>query len=127
VAVAMAGEARLKRLADNVARLAAEIVHTELKEPLPGVVTITGATVAKDLQSAKVFYTVLGDADARSQAARRLKRVSSFVQREIGKRLHLRVTPVLTFVYDDSLERGSNVLRLLAELKRNDEDRNTDS
>lgn len=123
----MPGQERLKRLADNLSRVAAEIVLTELKEPLPGVVTVTGASVAKDLQSAKVFYTVLGSDADRAATAKRLKRVSSFVQREIGKRLHLRSTPALRFVYDDAREKGSDVLRLLAELKRDGEDSNGDS
>ena len=123
----MAGRERLKRLGDNVSRVAAEILHMELKEPLPAVVTVTGASVAKDLRSAHVFYTVLGGDADRAAAAKRLKRVSSFVQREIGKRLHLRSTPALTFIYDDSREKSSDVLRLLAELKRGDEHHNGDS
>jgi ribosome-binding factor A len=118
---------RQKRLADNVARVAAEILHTELKQPLPGVLTVTGATIARDLSRARVFYTTLGSVAERAQTAQRLKQVASFVQREVGRRLHLRVTPRLRFEFDPSVERGAEVLRLLAELERQDGDHARDS
>ena len=113
-------EDRKKRLEDNVARITAEIVHTELKTPLPGLVTITGVELAKDISHARVRYTVLGDSADRSAVARRLKQVSSFVQREVADRLHLRVTPQMRFEYDRAGERGSRVLDLLADLEKED-------
>ena len=116
----MVGEGRQKRLSDNVAQLVAEILNTELKEPLPALVTVTGATVGRDLQTAKVYYTVMGDPESTRQTVLRLRRVSTFVQREIGHRLHLRVTPALTFEYDDRTEKSADVLRLLAQLRENE-------
>jgi ribosome-binding factor A len=123
----MVSDSRLKRLEDNVARLAAEILHTELKQPLPGVVTITGARMAKDLSRARIWYTALGSDAERAALARRLRNVSSFVQREVARRMHLRVTPALTFEFDRSAEQGAEVLRLLAELKNKDGDKARDS
>jgi ribosome-binding factor A len=94
---------------------------------LPGVVTITGAKMAKDLSRARIWYTALGSAAERAAVARRLRNVSSFVQREVARRLHLRVTPAMTFEFDRSTEQGSEVLRLLAELKSEDGDEARDS
>jgi ribosome-binding factor A len=117
----MASEERQKRLADNVAHLVAEILNTELKEPLPAVTTITGAELSKDLANARVYYTVLGEAAAQSATARRLARVASFIQRELGKRLRLRVTPAVRFVYDEQAKEGDRVLKLLSDLKRDEQ------
>ncbi len=116
----MVSEDRQKRLADNVTRLTAEILLTELKQPLPGVVTITSTQLARDLSRARVFYTFLGTEAERREVARRLGRVRTFVKREVGNRLHLRVTPDLSFQYDESAQKGAEVLRLLSELKQNE-------
>ena len=123
----MVSDNRRKRLEDNVARLAAEILHTELKQPLPGMVTVTGARLAKDLSRARIWYTAMGGADERAVVAQRLQRVSSFVQREVARRLHLRVTPALSFEFDRSAEQGAEVLRLLAELETEDGNEERDS
>lgn len=123
----MASDERLKRLADNVARLVAEILVTELKEPLPAVVTVTGAELSRDLQVARVYYTALGEPGEVGAAAKKLDRVSSFIQRELSRRLHLRVTPALRFVHDKNREQGDRVLKLLADLKRDDRDTGDDS
>lgn len=116
----MASEERQKRLADNMARAVAELLQSELKEPLPAVVTVTGLVLTRDLSAARVYYTVLGEADAASATAKRLSRVASFVQREVGRRLQLRVTPALKFVYDEQAAEGDRVLRLLSELKHDE-------
>jgi ribosome-binding factor A len=123
----MVSEDRKKRLEDNVARLVAEIVHTELKQPLPGIITITGVELSKDLGRAKVRYTFLGEDEDRRTAARKLGQVSSFVQREVGRRLHMRTTPHLGFEHDDATGRGARVLSLLAELEKNDRTDSVDS
>ena len=123
----MVSDQRLKRLEDNVARLTAEILHTELKQPLPGVATVTGARMVRDLSRVTIWYTALGSEAERAAVARRLRNVSSFVQREVARRMHLRVTPALTFEFDRKTEQGSEVLRLLAELKTEDGDETRDS
>ncbi len=118
---------RQKRLATHIARIAAEILVSELKTPLPGVITVTGATVSRDLSRATVLYTAMGTSSERADISRRLRRVSSFIQREISDRLHMRVTPALTFRFDQSTERGNEVLRLLAELEKQDGDAKSDT
>jgi len=127
MALIVASEERQKRLADNVARLVAEILVTELKQPLPAVVTVTGAELTRDLQTARVYYTALGEPGQLSATADRLDRVSSFIQRELSRRLRLRVTPALRFVHDKNREQGDRVLKLLAELNRDDRDSGHDS
>ena len=116
----MVSDDRKKRLEDNVARCTAEIIHTELKSPLPGLVTITGVDLARDISRARVRYTVLGKASDRAAVARRLKQVASFVQREVALRMHLRVTPQMRFEYDQAEARGSRVLDLLSKLDTDD-------
>ena len=79
--------------------------------------TITRVQVTSDLQSARVYYTTLGDAQARKQTSRALDRATPFLRRQLGRRLQLRRIPELQFFFDESVERLDRVERILQELK----------
>jgi ribosome-binding factor A len=83
-----------------------------------GMVSITGVDVAGDLQHCKVFVSVYGTEEERSQAMEGLKAATPYVRGELGRRLQLRRIPEVLFVLDRSLERGSAVLGLLNTLER---------
>jgi ribosome-binding factor A len=81
----------------------------------PGVrhVTVTRVQMTRDLQHARVYYTVPGESVAATRdAARALRRARPFLKRRLG-RLGLRHVPDLVFVYDDSMEKQDRVARLL--------------
>jgi ribosome-binding factor A len=76
-------------------------------------VTLTGVEVAADYGHAKVFFTVLGD-DARVEAAAAgLNNAAGFLRHELNARIKLRSIPQLHFVYDESIERGVRLSRLI--------------
>lgn len=116
----MVSDARRKRLEDNVARVVAELLQSELKTPLPCIVTVSGVELTKDGGEARIRYTVLGSESDRPVVARRLSQVASFVQREVSHRLRLRVTPQVRFEFDDRAGRGARVLDLLSQLEKKD-------
>lgn len=99
------------------------ILMEHVKDPglSGGNVTITGAAVTPDLREAKVFWSVYGDADAKKEAARGLRRCGGFIRRELGKVLDLRHTPELFFHFDDSYEKGMKMERLLHEISQTPE------
>lgn len=117
----MVSDGRRQRLESSVAREVAAILQTELKTPLPALVTISGVELSRDAGEAKIRYTVMGTDDERSAVARRLTQLASFIQREVSHRLKLRVTPQVRFEFDDRVGKGARVLELLAELEREDE------
>jgi ribosome-binding factor A len=98
-----------------------------VKDPRVGFVTITHVKLSPDLQFARVYYTVMGDATARRQSARALERATPFVRRQIGARIRLRRVPELRFVFDESVEREERIERLLEEIRTTDANRNEDA
>lgn len=117
----MVSDGRRQRLESTLAREVAALLHTELKSPLPGLLTVTGVDLSRDASEATVRYTVLGSESDRSAVAGRLSQLASFVQREVSHRLKLRVTPRVRFAFDDRVSQGARVLELLSELEREDE------
>lgn len=109
----MANSQRLRRVADQIQRELSGLLRAELKDPRVGMITLTGVEVSPDLAHAKVFFTMLGDADALALTEAGLKRAAGFLRSELGHRLKLRVTPELRFVYDASVERGVRLSKLI--------------
>ena len=97
-----------------------------MKDPRLGFVTVTQVNVAPDLRSARVFYSVLGDAKEKEDTQKALERGSGFLQREIGTALQLRYTPKLTFSLDESLEKGMQIDSVLRKIEETDSDSEKD-
>ena len=109
----MANQQRLRRVADQIQRELSGLLRAALKDPRVGMVTLTSVEVSPDLAHAKVFFTMLGDADALARTETGLKRAAGFLRVELGHRLKLRVTPELRFVHDESVERGVRLSKLI--------------
>jgi ribosome-binding factor A len=114
---------RLERVQHEIVRELSELLHKELKDPRVGFVTITGCKVSPDLRSARVFASPMGDSRATAQTMRGLASAAGFLSVELGKRLGMRRTPTLTFVRDESIERGVRITTIIDEVKRRDEAR----
>src|SRR5579862_1913414 len=94
---------RPERVADQLRAELAQLLSREVHDPGIGFVTLTRVQLSADLQSARVYYTALGDEKARSQTARALQRAAPFLRRQIGGRLRLKRVPEFTFFYDASI------------------------
>ena len=111
---------RADRIADLILKELAEVLLRRVKDPRLADITLTSVEVSPDLRHAKVYYSLLGDNEKRTEAAVGLESARGFVKRELGKRLQLRRIPDISFYFDLSLEHGSHIDRLLAELKESD-------
>jgi ribosome-binding factor A len=109
----MANPQRLRRVADQIQRELSGLLRSELKDPRVRMVTLTGVEVSPDIGHAKIFFTVLGDADALAQTESGLKRAAGFLRSQLGLRLKLRMTPELHFHYDPSVEHGVRLSKLI--------------
>ena len=107
---------RPDRIADQIRGELGELLTREVHDPGLGFVTITRVQVSRDLQQARVFYTVLGDEKSRRQSDRTLQRALPFLRRQIGARLRLRRVPELHFVYDESIAGQDRIEQLISEL-----------
>lgn len=76
------------------------MLDTRVKDPRLGFVTVTDVRVTGDLQHASVFYTVLGDEEARAGTAAALESAKGLIRSEVGKQIGIRLTPTLEFIAD---------------------------
>jgi ribosome-binding factor A len=107
---------RSQRVGDLVRAELSSLVLVEAHDPAVKGVTITAVEMSPDLQSARVYFSVLGGDAERERAAAGLARAAGFLRREVGQRCGLRYAPELHFVADRSLERGARVEELLAQV-----------
>ncbi len=107
---------RKDRVRDQIKKEVSRVVQSELKDPGIGFVTITDVELSDDLRNAKIFFSVLGDEQKKKDSSQALQRAVSFVQHEIGRKMRLKYTPKVKFIYDHSLEKGAKIERALREL-----------
>src|SRR5438309_5545734 len=105
----------MRRVNESVRAVIAEGLG-ELKDPRIGLVTVTGVVVSPDLGEARVFVSVLGSDKKRAATLRGLESARGVLQAKINRELSLRRTPTLTFAYDDSVERGVRMTKLIEEV-----------
>jgi ribosome-binding factor A len=96
------------------------ILAREVADPRVGFATVTDVETTPDLQHAKVWVSVIGDAAERRATLEALDGAMGYVRRELGVRLRLRRVPALHVVLDSSMERGTRVLQILDELEQGD-------
>ena len=108
---------RTRRVADQIQRNMAELIQLELGDPRIGMVTVTAVEVTREFESARVFFTVLGkelsDKSQIEDTTVALNHAAGFLRSALAKRLKLRTTPKLIFVYDSSMERGNQLTDLI--------------
>lgn len=109
---------RLRRVSELVKQEVSEIVRRDITSTEIGLITITGAQVAADLKTARVFFSMIGPKANRGAATQLLQRNRGHIQHELAKRIVLKFLPHLEFEYDDSLERGDRLLQIMDELDR---------
>jgi ribosome-binding factor A len=92
------------------------IVARDLADPRVGFVTITSVETTRDLRHAKVWVSVIGQPEERDAAVGALRHAMPFIRHELGKRLRIKRIPDLHVHLDDTAERGTRILQLLAEI-----------
>ncbi len=104
---------RIDRVSEDIKREIAAIIR-ELKDPrIQGMLTVVNVEVSSDASFAKVYVSAMEGIDTAKLAVKGLTSATGYIRREIGKRLHLRKTPELKFIADDSIEKGMNITRML--------------
>jgi ribosome-binding factor A len=93
----------------------------QLKDPRIGFVTVTGVETTPDLRQARVFVSVLGSDEKRSDSLTALNAGHAVLQARIARELRLKRTPQLSFEYDPTVERGVRMSQLIDELAPGDE------
>ncbi len=109
----MAG-ARMRRVDESVREVVAATL-SELSDPRLGFTTVTGVETSADLRTAKVYVSVLGDEAERDATLDALRSSHGVIQSRIAAETRMKRTPTLTFIYDDTIEKGVRISHLLEE------------
>jgi ribosome-binding factor A len=106
---------RMRRVNEALREVLSARIAEGLKDPRIGFVTLTAVDTTPDLRHARVYVSVLGDEDERRRTLAGLRSSHGVLQRAIADELRIKHTPTLDFVYDESIERGARISRLLEE------------
>ncbi len=109
----MAG-ARMRRVDESMREVVAATL-AELSDPRLGFTTVTGVETSPDLRTAKVYVSVLGDEAERDATLDALRSSHGVIQSRIAAETRMKRTPTLTFIYDDTIEKGVRISHLLDE------------
>jgi ribosome-binding factor A len=111
---------RSQKVADRIKVVVAQLLESKIKDPRLGFVTITDARVTGDLQSAAIFYTVLGGEDERSATAAALDSAKGMIRSAVGHELQTRITPSLEFHLDRLPDTALEMDSLLEKVRAQD-------
>jgi ribosome-binding factor A len=109
---------RMRRVDEAIRQVLGDAVATELKDPRVGFVTVTDVRTSADLRHARVYVSVLGDAEQREATMAGLRSAHGFLQGKVASELHLKRTPTLELHYDDTTDRALRVDALIEETRR---------
>ena len=104
---------RIERLRKVILRRASDVILYELHDPRLGFVTLSKVDLTDDLRYAVIYYSVIGDDADRSKTGHALETARGFIQKEIARILHTRVTPHIRFQYDASVEGVLRISRII--------------
>lgn len=106
---------KAKRIASNIQREITSIILEEARDDILKSITITGCEVSNDISIAKVYFTSLSNL-TKEQLEKELREASPFIRKELASRIEIRHTPEIRFVFDESIEYGSNIDKILNEI-----------
>ncbi len=108
------------KTAEQIKVIVAGMLERRIKDPRLGFVTLTDVRLTGDGREATIFYTVLGDDEARVESARALASATGLLRSTVGKQLGLKFTPTLSFVLDAVEEEASQLEEALAKARSRD-------
>jgi ribosome-binding factor A len=115
------GQNRPARVASEFAHELGQVLGRGIKDPrITGLVTVTGAKMAPDLKDVTAYVSILGDEAQKKSTLEGLKAATAFLQGQVARNLKLRWVPHLTIRFDESVERGDRIDRLLREARAQD-------
>ncbi len=114
---------RIERVNSLIRQELSELLRRQVKDPRLGdFIAVTAVATSADMKHAKVFVSRMGSAEEKQETLGVLSSASGFLRRELIKRLRMRRVPELSFQWDDSIERGDHLLRMIDQVS-SDEDR----
>ncbi|MFB9314512.1 30S ribosome-binding factor RbfA [Nocardioides plantarum] len=112
---------RVRKIADRIQVIVAEMLERRIKDPRLGFITITDVRITGDGQQASIFYTVLGGEEEMAGTAAALESAKGVLRSEVAKQLGTRIVPTLTFFHDALPDEARALEEVLARAKALDD------
>lgn len=110
---------KAKKIASEMAKELSKILVLEVRNEVIKNVTITGCEVTNDLSFAKFFFTYFGDF-SKDKVMAELEISKPFLRKKISESVKIRHTPQLLFEYDESIEYGTKIEKLIQKIHQED-------
>lgn len=106
----------IDRISEDIKREIISIMR-ELKDPrISDMLTVIKVDVSGDLSYAKVYISAIEGIEVAKRSVNGLESASGYIRKQLGTRLHLRKSPELKFIADDSIEKGMDIFEKIKEL-----------
>lgn len=112
--------ARSDRVADQIQRELAKLIQHDMGDPRLNFLSVSAVEVTRDLAYATVYVSSLIDKTSHEEILQVLHKANGFLRRELGKAMRLRIVPELKFKYDESIEKGMSMAKLIDDAVKND-------
>ena len=103
----------MRRVNEAVREVVSARIAEGLRDPRIGFVTVTSVDTSPDLRQARVYVSVLGNPEERDATMAGLESAHGVLQQSVARELHLKHTPTLQFIFDESIDRGMRITELL--------------
>ena len=110
---------RMEKVNNQIRKEISIVIQKELRDPRLEFVTITKADVSRDLKSARVSFSVLGNPGRVEEVGKILEKAKGLIRKYVGENIKMRYVPEFVFIHDRSLEYSARVEAMLQEI--NDE------
>jgi ribosome-binding factor A len=115
---------KIKKLAIDIQREISFIINTKIKDPRIGFITVTDARLSLDGKYLDIYVSIMDKDDQLEKRLDALKKCSGFIKKNLTQRMRLRNVPELKFIYDESIDRGLKISKILKEININKENEN---
>ena len=105
--------ARSNRVSGLIQKVLSEILQKDIGDPRLKMATITGVEVSRDLKLARIYFTTADGEQKKDAAIKGFNSARGFIKRTLAQELGLKYMPDIKFLYDESLEYGSRIDRLI--------------
>lgn len=114
----MSNQLRIEKLQELIKQETSKMLLYDIKDPRIGFVTVTDVEMTGDLREAKIYVSIMGNAEQIKDTMDGLNSALGFVRREIGKRIRLRFTPEISFAPDKSLDYSEHIQKILLQIEK---------
>lgn len=106
---------KIERIASDISKYLSNILYTETRDELLKTITITGVDINKDLSIAKVYFTSISSL-TKEDITKEINEASPYLRGCLAKVIEIRNIPELRFIYDESIEYGTNIERIISKI-----------